>query len=80
MDRSVKELVEYIVRQLVDQTDEIRVEEHEDGDELVVEVKVAPQDAGRIIGRQGRIAKAIRTLVKAAAVRDGRRVSVDILD
>ncbi|MGE5509124.1 MAG: KH domain-containing protein [Chitinophagales bacterium] len=76
----MKELVEYIVRQLVDQTDEIRVEEHEDGDELVVEVKVAPQDAGRIIGRQGRIAKAIRTLVKAAAVRDGRRVSVDILD
>jgi predicted RNA-binding protein YlqC (UPF0109 family) len=76
----VKELVEYIVMQLVDQQDEVRVEEHADGDEVIVEVKVAPQDAGKIIGRQGRIAKAIRTLVKAAAVHDGRRVSVDILD
>lgn len=76
----MKELVEYIVMQLVDQQDEVRVEEHADGDEVIVEVKVAPQDAGKIIGRQGRIAKAIRTLVKAAAVHDGRRVSVDILD
>jgi predicted RNA-binding protein YlqC (UPF0109 family) len=77
----MKELLGYIVRQLVDHPDEVRVEERvSNGGEVILEVRVAPDDTGRIIGRQGRIAKAIRTLVKAAAVRDGRRVTVDIMD
>lgn len=76
----MKELLEYIVGQLVEHPEEVRVEERADGDEVVLEVRVASSDTGRIIGRQGRIAKAIRTVVKAAAVRDGRRVTVDILD
>ncbi|MDI6870330.1 MAG: KH domain-containing protein [Bacillota bacterium] len=76
----MKELLEYIVSQLVDHPEEIRVEERAGDDEVVLEVKVAPSDTGKIIGRQGRIAKALRTVVKAAAVRDGRRVTVDILD
>lgn len=76
----MKELLQYIVSQLVDQPDEVRIEERAGDDEVVFEVRVAESDTGRIIGRQGRIAKAIRTLMKAAAVRDGRRVTVDILD
>ncbi|MGE5552362.1 MAG: KH domain-containing protein [Betaproteobacteria bacterium] len=77
----MKELLEYIVSQLVNHPEEVRVEERiSNGDEVVLEVRVAPDDTGKIIGRQGRIAKAIRTVVKAAAVRDGRRVVVDILD
>ncbi len=77
----MKELLEYIVSHLVDHPDGVQVQERvSNGDEVVLEVRVAPDDTGRIIGRQGRIAKAIRTVVKAAAVRDGRRVTIDILD
>lgn len=76
----MKELLEYIVSQLVDHPEDVRVEERAEGDELVLQVRVAAGDTGKIIGRQGRIARAIRTVMKAAAVRDGRRVSVDILD
>jgi hypothetical protein len=76
----VKEVLEYIVAQLVEHPEEVRVDERADGDEVILEVRVAPTDTGKIIGRQGRIARAIRTVVKAAAARDGRRVTVDILD
>ncbi|HHW14301.1 MAG TPA: KH domain-containing protein [Firmicutes bacterium] len=76
----MKELLEYIVSQLVDHPEEVSVAERAEGEDVVLEVKVAPSDTGKIIGRQGRIARAIRTVMKAAAVRDGRRVTVDILD
>lgn len=72
--------MEYIVTQLVEHPDEVHIDERADDDEVILEVRVAPSDTGKIIGRQGRIARAIRTVVKAAAVRDGRRVTVDILD
>lgn len=76
----MKELVELIAKSLVDHPEEVFVDESEDGDNLTISLRVAPSDMGKVIGRQGRIAKAMRTVVKAAAVRDGRRISVDILD
>ncbi|MEE8886604.1 MAG: KH domain-containing protein [Eubacteriales bacterium] len=76
----MKELVEVIARALVDNPDEVVVNQVEDGDEIKIELKVAPQDMGRVIGRQGRIAKAIRSVVKAASMRIDKRVTVDIVE
>lgn len=76
----MKELLEYIVGQLVEHPEQVSIAERTEGEDVVLEVKVAPSDTGKIIGRQGRVARAIRTVIKAAAVRDGRRVTVDILD
>ena len=74
----MKELVEVIARALVEHPDEVSVTERESGRDLIVELRVAPSDMGKVIGRQGRIAKAIRTVLKAQAVRDDVRVSLDI--
>ena len=76
----MRELVEYLVRALVENPDEVEVEEFEEDGELVLEVTVAEEDLGRVIGRGGRIANAIRTVARAAGTRDDRRVVVDILD
>ena len=65
----MKELVEVIAKALVDNPDEVVVTESENDDELVIELKVAPSDMGKVIGKQGRIAKAIRSVVKAASSR-----------
>ncbi len=73
------ELVKVIVLSLVDHPDQVVVTETDTGTAIVVELKVAPEDMGKVIGKQGRIAKAIRTVVKAAAQRDDKRVSVEIL-
>ena len=75
----MKELVEVIARSLVDNPDEVVVTEKEDGDSVVLELKVASQDMGKVIGRQGRIAKALRTVVKAAATREDKKVNVEII-
>lgn len=75
----MKELVEIIVKALVDQPDQVVIAEEMKDDEQVISIKVAPDDMGKVIGKQGRIAKAIRTVVKAAAIKDDARVSVDIL-
>lgn len=75
----MKELVEVIAKALVDHPDEVVVTEREDGDDLILELKVASQDMGKVIGRQGRIAKAIRSVVKAASTRTNKRVTVDIV-
>lgn len=75
----MKELVEVIAKALVDHPNEVVVTEREDGDDLILELKVASQDMGKVIGRQGRIAKAIRSVVKAASTRTDKRVTVDIL-
>jgi predicted RNA-binding protein YlqC (UPF0109 family) len=74
------ELLEYLARQLVDEPDAVRVEEIDDGDDLVLRLHVAEGDVGKVIGRQGRIARALRTVVRAAAVREQRRVLVEIAD
>jgi len=77
----MRELLEYLARQLVDHPDEVEVEEFEEDDgTLVFELAVAEDDYGRVIGRGGRTANALRLVVKAAAVRDNRRVLVDIVD
>jgi hypothetical protein len=75
----VKELVEYIAKSLVDDPTEVRVVEKRDRREVRIELKVAEQDMGRIIGRSGRVANAIRALMRAAASRRGQRTSLDIL-
>ena len=74
----MKDLVEVIVKALVDDPDGVVVTERQDGRTTIVEVKVAESDMGKIIGKQGRIAKAIRSVVKAAAAKDDKKVVVDI--
>ena len=74
----MRELVEVIVKALVDHPDEVVVTEKEEGKALVLEVKVADSDMGKVIGKQGRIAKAIRSVVKAAAAKEDKKVIVDI--
>jgi hypothetical protein len=76
----MKELLLYIARSLVDNPDEVTVTEREENDETVLELRVAEGDMGKVIGRQGRIAKDIRALVKSLAQRNGVRVSVEIVD
>ncbi|WDV47670.1 KH domain-containing protein [Clostridiaceae bacterium M8S5] len=73
------ELVEIIAKALVDQPDEVNVSEIEGTQSVIIELKVAPDDMGKIIGKQGRIAKAIRTVVKAAAIKENKRVVVEII-
>ena len=74
----MKELVEVIAKSLVEHPDEVVVTETENEKTILVELRVAPSDMGKVIGKQGRIAKAIRTVVKAAASRDDKKVIVDI--
>lgn len=75
----MKELVEVIAKALVDEPDQVKVTEREEDGQIVVELSVAPSDMGKVIGRQGRIAKAIRTVVKAASTRTDKKVVVDIV-
>ncbi|HEY3364755.1 MAG TPA: KH domain-containing protein [Symbiobacteriaceae bacterium] len=75
----LKKLVEVLVKGLVDQPDQVVVTAVENPRAITLEVKVADGDMGKVIGRQGRVAKAIRTVVKAAAVKDGRRVAVEFV-
>jgi predicted RNA-binding protein YlqC (UPF0109 family) len=77
----MRELLEYLTRQLVEQPDEVRVEEVEEDDgTIVLELSVAQDDYGQVIGRGGRTAAALRAVVKAAATNERRRVLVDIVD
>ncbi len=76
----MRDLVEFLVRSLVDEPEAVSVEEFDEDGDLVLEVTVAGDDLGRVIGRGGRIANAIRTVARAAGARDERRVIVDILD
>jgi len=77
----VRELLVYLAQQLVDEPDKVEVEQFEEDDgTLVLELSVADDDYGQVIGRGGRTAQALRTVVKAAAVKDNRRVLVDIVE
>jgi hypothetical protein len=76
----MKELLTYIAANLVSDPDAISINEKVDGDEITYELHVAADDMGRVIGRHGRIAKEIRTLMKAAGNRENKKVSVDICD
>ena len=75
----MKELVEVIAKALVDNPDEVTVEEKIEGKNVKLELHVAPSDMGKVIGKQGRIAKAIRCVVKAASTKEDIRVDVDII-
>lgn len=76
---AVKELVEVIARSLVEYPGQVTVEEREDGAVTVFELRVAPSDMGKVIGKQGRIAKALRTVIKAAAVCENKQATVEII-
>ncbi|HEY9061046.1 MULTISPECIES: KH domain-containing protein [Pseudobacteroides] len=75
----MKELLEFIAKSLVDEPDMVSVNEVEGEQSIILELKVAKDDMGKVIGKQGRIAKAIRTVVKSAAVKENKRVEVDII-
>ena len=75
----MKELVEVIAKALVDNPDEVVVSEKTDGRNIMIELHVASSDMGKVIGKQGRIAKAIRAVVKAASTRDNLKVDVEIV-
>jgi predicted RNA-binding protein YlqC (UPF0109 family) len=74
------ELLEYLARRLVDQPDDVRVERLEEEDTIVLRLHVAQDDLGKVIGRQGRIARALRTIVRAGSARERRRVQLEIVD
>ena len=76
----MRELVEYLTRALVADPGSVRVEELDDSGDTVLEVHVAPDDLGRVIGRSGRVANAIRSVAKAAATHEERRVMVEIVE
>jgi len=76
----LKELLTYIAQNLVDNPDEVNVTERETETETIFELRVNQSDMGKVIGRQGRIAKEIRALMRSIAVRQGKRISVDIVD
>ena len=76
----MKDLVEVIAKSLVDNPSEVHVNEIQGEQDLILELKVAPEDMGKVIGKQGRIAKAIRTVVKAAALNKDQKIVVEIID
>ncbi len=76
----LKELLEYLAKALVDDPEAVHVECVETETTVVLELTVAKDDVGKVIGKQGRIARALRTIVKASAVRDGKRAIVEIVD
>jgi predicted RNA-binding protein YlqC (UPF0109 family) len=71
-------LVAFLARKLVDDPDAVRVEQEDRDDVLVVRLHVAPDDVGKVVGKQGRIARSLRTVVRAGGVREGRRVLLEI--
>lgn len=76
----MRELVEFVAKSLVDNPDEVRTRTYEREQGTVIELEVAPADLGKVIGRQGRTARALRTLLTAAGEKSRRRVSLDIVD
>lgn len=76
----VEELLAFLARSLVNHPEQVAVESREEGGTITLTLEVAPEDFGKVIGRQGRIARAIRTVMKAAGTRDGRKVVVEIKD
>ena len=75
----MKELIEYIAQSLTSNPDAVRVTEEDEGDQIVIRLEVAPEDKGKVIGRQGRVAQAMRTLLRVAAVKDGSRAVLEIV-
>jgi len=75
----MQELVEYIAKSLASKPDDVRVSSEVSDDQVILKLEVSPEDKGKIIGRQGRVAQAIRTLIRVAAIKDGTRVVLEIV-
>jgi len=80
IEPALRALIDYLARGLVDHPEEVEVEEIEESDALVFELKVAEEDLGKVIGKQGRTAKALRTILSAASAKTRRRVILEILE
>jgi predicted RNA-binding protein YlqC (UPF0109 family) len=76
----MKELIEYIAKTLVDHPEEVQVQESGSGERVRVELRVAPSDMGRIIGKSGKVANAIRTMLRVAAEREGKQATLDVVE
>ncbi len=79
-DLTVRDLIEYIAKQLVDEPDQVRVEEVDRGEDLAIELRVAEDDLGKVIGKEGRTARAMRTLMSVVSAQRGRRIVLEILE
>ncbi|TET40423.1 MAG: KH domain-containing protein [Dehalococcoidia bacterium] len=75
----MKELIEYIVKSIVNKPEEVVVTEERDSERVILKLQVAPEDMGRVIGKQGRVAQAMRTLLRVIAVREGIRADLEIV-
>ncbi|MFQ5987504.1 MAG: KH domain-containing protein [Dehalococcoidia bacterium] len=75
----MKELIEYIVKSIVNKPEEVVVTEERDNERVILKLQVAPEDMGRVIGKQGRVAQAMRTLLRVIAVREGVRADLEIV-
>lgn len=75
----MKELIEYIAKAIVDKPEEVRVTEEKTENGVILKLQVAPEDTGKVIGKEGRIAKAMRTLLRVAAIRKGTRATLEII-
>ncbi|MCE2501089.1 MAG: KH domain-containing protein [Dehalococcoidia bacterium] len=75
----MKELIEFIAQSLTSNPEAVRVTETDEGDQIVIRLEVAPEDKGKVIGRQGRVAQAMRVLLRVAAVKDGTRAVLEIV-
>ncbi|NLA83844.1 MAG: KH domain-containing protein [Clostridiales bacterium] len=75
----MEDLVSFLAKQLVDEPDKVEVQRVEQNNSVTIELSVAPDDMGKVIGKQGRIAKAIRTVVKAASLKEEKKVNVEII-
>ena len=75
----MKELIEFIAQSLTSNPEAVRVTETDEGDQVVIRLEVAPEDKGKVIGRQGRVAQAMRVLLRVAAVKDGTRAVLEIV-
>ena len=76
----MKELIEYIVKALVDDPSQVEVTETEEGERVHIELKVAKEDMGRVIGKGGRVANSMRTLLRVAAAKEGKRAFLDVIE
>ena len=76
----MEEMLRFLVKELVNDPDQISINKREEGNTAILELKVAPDDMGKVIGRQGKIAKSIRTLMKAYGAKNNQKINVDILD
>jgi uncharacterized protein len=76
----VKELVEYVARSLVDDPTQVKVDQVKAGGKIILELRVAKEDMGRVIGKSGRVANALRMLLRVAAAREGKQVTLDVIE